>query len=68
MTLCDMSLENLLRRLEHDSLLAIEWFQNNNMKLNEDKYHFLVSGFKHEAIWINIGGGGGGGGGNDMGK
>ena len=51
-----MSLENLLRRLEHDSLLAIEWFQNNNMKLNEDKCHFLVSGFKHEAIWINIGG------------
>ena len=52
---CDMSLENLLRRLEHDSLLAIEWFQNNNMKLNEGKCHFLVLGFKHEAIWINIG-------------
>ena len=51
---CDMSLENVLRRLEHDSLLAIEWFQNNNMKLNEGKCHFLVSGFKHEAIWINI--------------
>ena len=25
------------------------------MKLNEDKCHFLVSGFKHETIWINIG-------------
>ena len=34
---CDMSLENLLKRLEHDSFLAIEWFQNNYMNLNEDK-------------------------------
>ena len=32
-----MSLENLLKKLEHDSFLAIEWFQNNYMKLNEDK-------------------------------
>ena len=53
---CDMSLDNLLRRLEHDSLLAIEWFENNNMKLNEDKCHLLVSGFKHEILWANIGG------------
>ena len=35
LTACDMSLENLLKRLEHDSPLAIEWFQNNYMKLNE---------------------------------
>ena len=47
---CDMSLENLLRRLEHDSSLAIECFQNNYMKLNEDKCHLLVSGFKHEVF------------------
>ena len=53
---CDMSLENLLKRLEHDSSLAIEWFQNNYMKLNEDKCHLLVSGFKHEVLWADIGG------------
>ena len=34
---CDMSSENLLKRLEHDSVLAIEWFENNYMKLNEGK-------------------------------
>ena len=34
---CDMSIENLLKRLEHDSVLAIEWFENNYMKLNEGK-------------------------------
>ena len=53
---CDMSLENLLERLEHDSSLAIEWFQNNYMKLNENKCHLLVSGFKHEVLWADIGG------------
>ena len=25
------------------------------MKLNEGKCHRLISGFKHEAIWTNIG-------------
>ena len=53
---CDMSLENLLKRLEHDSVLAIEWFENNYMKLNEGKCHLLISGFKHEVLWANIGG------------
>ena len=47
---CDTSLENLLKRLEHDSSLAIEWFQNNYMKLNEDKCHLLIPGFKHEVL------------------
>ena len=53
---CDMSLENRLKRLEHDSFLAIEWFQNNYMKLNEDKCHLLISGFKHEVLWADTGG------------
>ena len=52
---CDMDLENLVRRLEHDSMLAIEWFESNYMKLNQDKCHFLLSGHKHEMIWANIG-------------
>ena len=40
--------------MEHDSLLAIEWFQNNT-KLNQDKCHLLVSGYKHENVWVQIG-------------
>ena len=42
-------------RLEHDSLLAIEWFGNNHMKLNQEKCHLSVSGHKHENIWAKIG-------------
>ena len=34
---CDMDLHSLIKRLEHDSFLAIEWFENNNMKFNLDK-------------------------------
>ena len=53
---CDMDLKNLIRRLEHDALIAIEWFDNNYMKLNSDKSHFLFAGHKYEHLWINVGG------------
>ncbi len=48
-------LRDLLVDLEHDSLLAIEWFESNYMKLNTDKCHLLVGGYKHENIWAKIG-------------
>ena len=51
---CDMDLNSLIKRLEHDSFLPIEWFENNNMKLNQDKCHLLVSGYKNENAWANI--------------
>ena len=52
---CDTNLENLVRRLEHDSILATEWFESNYTKLNQDKCHSLLSGHKHEMIWAKIG-------------
>ena len=52
---CDSDLKDLITRLEHDSLLALEWFQANYMKLNEEKCHLLISGPKHELLWENIG-------------
>ena len=44
-----------MTKLEHDSLLAIIWFENNHMKLNEEKCHLIVSGQKYEHIWAKIG-------------
>ena len=44
---CDKDLNSLK--------LAIEWFENNSVKLNRDKCHLLVSGFKYENVWANIG-------------
>ena len=52
---CDMDLNSLIKRLEHYSFVAIEWFENNNMKLNQDKCHLLVSGYKNENVWADIG-------------
>ena len=54
-SVCDKDLDGLIKRLEHDILLAIKWFQNNNMELNQDKCHLLVSGYKLENVWAQIG-------------
>ena len=52
---CDSDLGNLINRLEPDSMLAIEWLESIHMKLNEDKCHFLLSGYKHEIMYAKIG-------------
>ena len=52
---CDMQLKEVIRKLEHDSLIAIEWFESNNMKLNQEKCHLLVAGHRHQLHHANIG-------------
>ena len=47
----DESLENVLKSLEKNSMLAIRWFENSYMKLNTDKYHLIVSSYRHEQVW-----------------
>ena len=56
MHVCDKDIGSLIRSLEHDTHLAIEWFESNYMKLNKAKCYLLVSGHKFEHIWINVGG------------
>ena len=48
-------MNTLINRLELDTAVAAELFENNFMKLNQDKCHLLVSGHKHENIWAKIG-------------
>ena len=45
----------MVRFIRLDSLLAVEWFESNYKKLNEDKCHFIISGYKHEIVFANIG-------------
>ena len=52
---CNSDLGNLINRFEHDSILAIEWSQSNYMKLIRDKCYFLLSGYKYEMMFANIG-------------
>ena len=56
----DNDLNNLIKRLEHDTFLAIEWFETNIMKLNKDKCQLLVSGINMKMFqlkwgWKNLG-------------
>ena len=51
----DTSLENLLHDLEYDTLSVIIWFENNFMKLNQDKCHFLIKANTHEHLWLKVG-------------
>ena len=48
---CDIELQNVLHDLEDNSLTAILWFENNYMKLNQSKCHFLTSG-STEHLWV----------------
>ena len=41
---CDIDIQNLIRRLD-----------SNYMKLNRDKCHFLLAGYKHEHFFANVG-------------
>ena len=49
------SLLDVLKSLKKVSMLAICWFENNYMKLNTDKCPLIVSGYRHEQVWANIG-------------
>ena len=51
---CDSNLDDLIRRLEQDSMLTIEWFESNYVKLNKDKFNFLLSGHKQEVMFAKI--------------
>ena len=44
---CDNDRNNFIKRLEHDAFLAIELFETYNTKLNKEKCHLLVSGYKY---------------------
>ena len=51
----DKNLNTLIGKLEHDSLLSIEWFNSNFLKLNAGKCHFVISGHKYESVWAKVG-------------
>ena len=51
---CDPNLKTVLETLEHNSELAIVWFEMNYMKLSTDKCHLLISGNKNEQMWEKL--------------
>ena len=51
---CDADLENVLNQLEDNAYTAILWFENNYMKLNQSKCHFIAGG-SPEHLWVRVG-------------
>ena len=41
--------------LEENAEIVLCWFENNYLKLNTDKCHLIVSGYKYEHIWAHVG-------------
>ena len=54
LTACNVKMEDLLHDLEDNTLSAIVWFENNYMKLNQSKCHFLTCG-SPEHLWVRVG-------------
>ena len=52
---CNSSLDSLVKRLERLANLAIQWFDINYMKLNQDRCHLMISCHNFEAVWAKIG-------------
>ena len=51
---CDSSLKSVLENLEHNSESAIVSFEMNYIKLNTDRSHLLISGYKNECKWAKL--------------
>ena len=50
---CDRNNENVINRLENETQILSDWFQNNCMKLNGDKCHLMIFGEKGNDLSIN---------------
>ena len=55
LTALSKNLEELLHNLEYDTQSAIIWFENNFMKLNQDKCHFMITGNIIEHLFARVG-------------
>ena len=47
------SIEDVINKLEKDSLVLIEWYESNYLKPNPDKWHLLLSE-QGDEMTINI--------------
>ena len=53
--LCDSSLKVVIQELQKSSQLEIKWFNHNYMKLNAERCEFLITGYRFEHLWLNVG-------------
>ena len=39
------SIKDAIRKLENDSMKLFEWFSDNKMKANKDKWHLIICNY-----------------------
>ena len=52
---CDLNSKILIQISENLLMLAIKWCESIYMKLNNNKYHLVISGYKDQVMWVSIG-------------
>ena len=52
--ICSQNLAEVVKKLEENTDLVINWFQNNYLKLNTDKCHLLMSGSTYGHFWSQL--------------
>jgi hypothetical protein len=48
------TLDDLISVIKRDTEIVVEWFKNNGMKANPDKFQFIVSSRKNPSVEINL--------------
>ena len=48
---CGKGLNTFINKLENDTALTVERFQNNCLNIIQDKGYSIASGHKHETLW-----------------
>ena len=51
----DTNIESLINTIENDASILMKWFQDNYLKMNEDKCHLLITNQNDSCISVNIG-------------
>ena len=52
---CDNIIDKFLNLLERNIKWTLCWFENNEVKLNTDKCHLIISGYTHKQVWAQVG-------------
>ena len=52
----DENIHTAVRKLENMSIIMIEWFENNGIKINPDKFNAIIFGNDHNSLELNFNG------------
>ena len=52
---CNLNSKILIQISENHLMLAIKWYESIYMKLNNNKYYFVISSYKDQVMWVSIG-------------